>query len=120
MEALYKELWGKSPLIMEHFLQEIIEPEYAVPPGHMINGDEKNKETSPVPQLSQTGDLGIRIVTVASKVPVGQRIFLARHEYDQIILKLRWAEAKRFSPGGTLQSAGKLDYNISGQPGSGQ
>jgi len=121
MEALYEELWGKpQSSIMEHFSQPIFEPQFAVPPGDIIDGPNTSKGISTQPHVSKTGELAVRIVTVTSRVPVGQGILLARYEYDRIINKLKWAETKRFSPEGTLLNNCKLDYNISGQPGSGQ
>lgn len=121
MEDFYHELWGaKEERHIIHHTIDIPQPEHALQPGYKMAVEEAVKNIVPSQVYTRISTKNITGMSIKSRVPVGKKEILVREEYDRIIKKLVEAEKKRFSAPGVLNDGALLDYQIAGQPGSGE
>ncbi|KAL0640431.1 squalene synthetase-like protein [Maublancomyces gigas] len=118
MRDLCTELWGKeSPSdIIEEFTIEVPKPQFCREPGFRAGAHDfpltgaLEQKTYQVLQKLQT----------TNKLPCGLKKLLVTKEYVHVENLLRDAERKKWSDGTDEPSVfAKLDFQISGQPGSG-
>lgn len=118
MQDLYTELWGKSPSgIIEEFTIEVPKPQFCREPGFRAG----------VHDFPLTGILEqktyqvLKKLQITNKLPCGLKKLLVTKEYAHVESLLRNAERKKWSDGTDEPSVfAKLDFQISGQPGSGK
>ncbi|RPA94839.1 hypothetical protein L873DRAFT_1746270 [Choiromyces venosus 120613-1] len=125
MQDLYNELWGKPLPIIQEFRAQVPLANYGIHPGYKITMRSSEMGTFAPPQFeSKRQEQVFRMVEVRVNLPCGMRKLLVRPEYDKVRDRLIRAEAARWQ--GVGHSSGnpavrrKLDYEISGQPGTGK
>lgn len=120
MQDLYSELWlEQEPVIRERMIH-IPHPNYGVRPGFKIS----LQDGYPLPGLvTRRVQTVIKILQVKANLPCGIEKILVRHEYETIRRVLKAAETLKwsgFNPHtGRPSVPSRLDYKVSGQPGSG-
>ena len=125
MENLYKALWLKSPPdFIEKFSVEVPVPHFVQQPGYKFQLRRAGIDNFPLVGVSPRMKVcEYQKLRTTSVLPCGRRSLLVRPEYIQIERLLEraassiWTETDLEADSPPPEA--KLDYKVSGQPGSG-
>lgn len=124
MQDLYYELWGKRLPIIKDFSVQVPQSNYGLRPGYKIDMKSSTIGSFVPPGFrSKKKQEVFQKVEFESFLPCGVKQLLVRKQYKDLHLLLKRAEKLRWQ--GAAKSSvipgvrAKLDYQISGQPGTG-
>ena len=125
MEDLHNELWLKSPSdLIQEFSVEVPEPHFVLQPGYQFQLQPAGIDDFPLIGVSpRMKEWKYQKLETTNKLPCGESSLLVRPEYIRIERLLESAASSKWTEtppkkGSPLRSA-NLDYEVSGQPGSG-
>ncbi|PUU82311.1 hypothetical protein B9Z19DRAFT_1120916 [Tuber borchii] len=124
MEDLYYELWGQPLPVNKNYEVQVPVANYGLRPGYKIGMKLSRVGTFVPPEFRSKREKKVfTMMEVTAYLPCGVQKLLVRPQYDALRHKLIRAENTRWlGAGKSLIPAvrGKLDYEISGQPGTGK
>jgi len=125
MEALYTELWGNEDAIIKEFCVAVPQAQLGILPAYKISIRQSGSASfSPPEFLSERQKQSFWMLETKKTLPCSTKKFLIRHEYKYLLHLLELVKAGKWPvvPPGDNESAvrSRLDYEISGQPGSGR
>ncbi|KAG0638815.1 hypothetical protein HOY80DRAFT_922315 [Tuber brumale] len=125
MHDLYNELWGQGLPIIQEFMVQVPLADYGIHPGYKIHMGSSSRESFVPPKFKSTRDIQLfQMVEVEADLPCGVRRLLVRQEYHKVQEMLIRTEAQRWEgvrmDNTTPAVIARLDYEISGQPGTGK
>lgn len=122
MQALYSELWGNPGGAIQEFHLDVPEAKYGFRPGYKMC---IRKPDMCLPEFpSRTTSQVFSKLQTEAHLPCGVRKLLVRDEYINIhrrlnrAYRLKWLGSRNHKTDPAPQS--QLDYEVAGQPGSGE
>lgn len=123
MEDLYEELWGNDLPIAE-FSIRIPDPQFYLEPGYRVRLQRAETNAFPLTGVSSSmTEKVFKKLQTMNTLPCGLRHLLICEEYahvETLLLRLESETWSGLDPGVNHPlSSSKLDFQVSGQPGSG-
>jgi hypothetical protein len=125
-EELHKELWGKDKEFsgIEDATISVPLPQFSLEPGYGFRMNQASLRDFPLTGISLQKEVKtFKKLRTENAMPCGTKRLLVRSEYDHIEKILKEAEVEKWSrassASGSPPPGTTLDYEVSGQPGSG-